>query len=85
MNLSYYFVLRIHIEKSFSRRFQKLHFRKVTASDQGLYVCRGWLGEKHGWDLKSFKLIVGKWIIQILIYFNSDIAESGHGVVFASS
>jgi hypothetical protein len=60
MNLSFYFILRIHVEKSFSRRFQKLQFRKVTASDQGLYVCRGWLGEKHGWDMKSFKLIVGK-------------------------
>ncbi|XP_045163015.2 SCO-spondin-like [Mercenaria mercenaria] len=49
---------RVHVEQSFSSRFLKLHIQKANVGDQGLYVCRGWLGQKRGWDIKSIRLIV---------------------------
>lgn len=49
---------RVHVEYSFSGQFLKLHIAEATVSDQGVYACRGWLGEQRGWDIKTIRLIV---------------------------
>lgn len=49
---------RIHVEKSFSRRFLKLHILNAQQGDSGLYTCRGWLGSERGWDTTSIRVHV---------------------------
>lgn len=49
---------RIHVERAHSPHFQKLHISSMTKSDEGAYFCRGKLGNKLGWRLKSIILFV---------------------------
>ena len=43
--------------------YQKLHIKSVKQADQGPYYCRGKLGDKVGWRLKSIIVYVGKFTL----------------------
>lgn len=49
---------RIYVERAWSNKYQKLHIRSVKESDGGPYYCRGKLGDKTGWKLKSIILYI---------------------------
>ncbi|KAH3783713.1 uncharacterized protein LOC127842701 [Dreissena polymorpha] len=49
---------RVHIDHSLSRRFLKLNIRHVITIDAGVYTCRGWMGQGHGWDHARITLVV---------------------------
>ena len=43
--------------------YQKLHIKSMKQTDEGPYYCRGKLGDKVGWRLKSIILYVGKFTL----------------------
>lgn len=49
---------RIYVERALSPTYRKLHIRSMKKSDEGAYICRGKLGNKIGWRLKSIILYV---------------------------
>ena len=74
---------RIYVERGWSNKYQKLHIRSFQESDGGPYYCRGKLGDKTGWKLKSIILYIGKILFLHVLGSNSSInLLSTHGTAY---